>query len=838
MIKIIPALLLLTGAPAFAAPPNQGNPTFGSLALQTPLGTSSGGTGSNTAAAALLNLGGISTSKVNAASGVAGTDASNNISAQTVLPTGSGSASSLATLLAPAGISQTNGSVAAPGGYLGPLGNYQSSGIPNITLPPSGYLIFNQTPSSGGVYTGLNIRQNSANVTSTSNNQTALQVSSTEGASQPGGDWNVDFENFCYTTISGGSCLGENVSATMEPGSAANAWGLIVGAWDKTDLSSGTNNHSGIPIEIDLKSNQADNASNPATYGGLGIRKGVNMAIVRGTTSDTTINEYSSGFWVSLASGENVCGAGTQPCDYIDSGYSVATNIPMYSVFDARGAQVVTGSTAPVIALNMTDTEVVDFASNLTSASLKAAPQRYMQYNATAACLDYDNAVASVLWSACDNGTMTIGADTINTGGNFTTSGAFPLTLTSTGTTNVTLPTSGMLLNSSTGATSGANSNITSLSGLTTALSIAQGGTGAATSSAALTRLGAQPAIAGASGSLLGGPTSSGGAPAAVTASTGLTLSGGTLTVTNPANPVNVQTFTASGTWTAPSYCTSGTPCQVSVVAIGSGGSGGGGGMETSGTAISGGASGGDGACLQATYVSTALPSSVTVTIGSAATGGMGATANGSGSNGAAGGNTSFGNLIAGGGGAGGGGTTSGSGGGGAGGIGVVGGNGSGSSAGSANASNGNQPGGASTAATLIPYGTQNAAGSGSSTSSAASGPSAPCVGGPGAGGPITTSAAAAGGFGGSAIGSHIGMSGGAAKGAAGSASSVATGTWSYQTTAPSGGGGNFSGTGGAGGGCGTGYGVGGAGAGAGTTAGGAGGASCPGYVQVTTWGI
>jgi hypothetical protein len=58
------------------------------------------------------------------------------------------------------------------------------------------------------------------------------------------------------------------------------------------------------------------------------------------------------------------------------------------------------------------------------------------------------------------------GTNTVTLGGNLATSGAFPLTLTTTGATTVTLPTSGTLLNSTTGATAGANANITSLTGL------------------------------------------------------------------------------------------------------------------------------------------------------------------------------------------------------------------------------------------------------------------------------------------------------------------------------------------------------------------------------------
>lgn len=85
--------------------------------------------------------------------------------------------------------------------------------------------------------------------------------------------------------------------------------------------------------------------------------------------------------------------------------------------------------------------------------------------------------------TGANGGTGVANSSTITLGGNLVTSGANPLTLTTTGSTNVTLPVSGTLLNSTNGATAGANSNITSLTGLTTPLSSAQGGTSCATAS-------------------------------------------------------------------------------------------------------------------------------------------------------------------------------------------------------------------------------------------------------------------------------------------------------------------------------------------------------------------
>ncbi|MBB5509565.1 hypothetical protein [Paraburkholderia atlantica] len=81
--------------------------------------------------------------------------------------------------------------------------------------------------------------------------------------------------------------------------------------------------------------------------------------------------------------------------------------------------------------------------------------------------------------------------------GNATASSATPTAITVTGCNGAAQALqwtngSGFGCNSAI-ATSGANSNITALSGLTTALSVGQGGTGATTASAALTNLGAAP---------------------------------------------------------------------------------------------------------------------------------------------------------------------------------------------------------------------------------------------------------------------------------------------------------------------------------------------------------
>jgi hypothetical protein len=192
---------------------------------------------------------------------------------------------------------------------------------------------------------------------------------------------------------------------------------------------------------------------------------------------------------------------------------------------------------------------------------------------------------------------------------------------------------SGFQCNSSI-ATSGANANITSLSGLTTPLSVSQGGSGLATRTAHAVQVGnGTGAITQVAPSTAGQALISAGASADPTWG----YPTGTL--------IGIQIFTSSGTYT-PDAGTN------SVIVEAVGGGGGGGGVAATGAgqtaAAGGGAAGG--------YVRKRLTSGfsgATVTIGSAGSGGT-AGAN----SGGAGGNTSFGASITAGGGVGGGGGT------------------------------------------------------------------------------------------------------------------------------------------------------------------------------------
>jgi hypothetical protein len=173
-------------------------------------------------------------------------------------------------------------------------------------------------------------------------------------------------------------------------------------------------------------------------------------------------------------------------------------------------------------------------------------------------------------------------------------------------------------------ATSGANANITSLSGLSTPLSVAQGGTGVASST------GSGSVVLSVSPAFTGTPT----APTATvgTNTTQLATTAFVQAAAGSGRLIGVQVFTAGGTYTP----TTGTTSVIVEVQAAAGGSGGVAATGAGQMAASPG--GGSGAYAKVRY--TTGFSGATVTIGAVGTAG---TAGGNGGNASA---TSFGALI------------------------------------------------------------------------------------------------------------------------------------------------------------------------------------------------
>lgn len=291
----------------------------------------------------------------------------------------------------------------------------------------------------------------------------------------------------------------------------------------------------------------------------------------------------------------------------------------------------------------------------------------------------------------------------------------------------------------------------------------------------------------------------------------------------------DVQTFAGSDTWIKPSGAK-----IIQLLIAGGGGGGGGGCRQSAATNASGGGGGGGATFIEVFFDATYIGSSETVTIGVGGNGGTGATVNGNaGSDGVAGGNSSFGSHITSYSGGGGSNvvTAANSGSGGSAGIISGGGTASGTTEGTAGTLGG-QTGGTAGGNTAIFCGGPG----GTGTVAAAGGIGKPTINGAsGGGGGGGTSAASsfAGGSGGRNLGYLSIISGGTAGGGAG----VNPSTTAYlRGLGGSGGGGNNAGAGGSGGAGGL-AGAGGGGGGVGTAAnGGNGGAGGNGLAVVITY--
>jgi hypothetical protein len=127
-----------------------------------------------------------------------------------------------------------------------------------------------------------------------------------------------------------------------------------------------------------LSVNDADDAANSTSYGGVGNRSVLYFSIVPYNVSATQ-SQVAHGIWFSSGT------PGRTNINY-GSAVSFAVNTQTYSALDTRGAIAPTGSGNPVNALTMTAGQVIDFNGG---ANLNSAPGRYLQYVSGDTALEY-----------------------------------------------------------------------------------------------------------------------------------------------------------------------------------------------------------------------------------------------------------------------------------------------------------------------------------------------------------------------------------------------------------------------------------------------------------------
>ena len=335
----------------------------------------------------------------------------NQLSAN-VLATGAASASSLQDLLAPAAVSKTNGNTVVPGGYIGPLGNLNSSGFPYAT---ANNLIFQTSqPTSNAPQAVLQLRNRNANLVSGSTTLNSLLATTTAGYQDGAKEYAV-LSQILSNQPSSGKSVAHYAQSWRQPWvtgqtNSAPQWGGVTELTDQTLLPSSQTNAL-VSQEFDLSASKADDASSPNTYGGVGIRKGVNLVIARAQTgSDSSLYTATNGFWISmdhdglaqLKSGYGFAG-GTLGPSYVHNDFDCRGTALPASGWDSAGYIGGNGC------LTMQKGQFIDFANDFATTSLTAAPQRPLYYSAADAALEYWNQTTSTkLLNLSDTGTLTV----------------------------------------------------------------------------------------------------------------------------------------------------------------------------------------------------------------------------------------------------------------------------------------------------------------------------------------------------------------------------------------------------------------------------------------------
>lgn len=307
------------------------------------------------------------------------------------------------TSLAVGSSSSIAGFSVAVGNALGPLINYQGSGLPAVSL--INRLIFARPSPAASDGIDVQIQRNASFTGGNSSEiNKALFVSTTAGSGNATHEWNFLAQGITSGT-SGGLMLGAYHQGIRLAGGSDAIWATVSDCQDKNILSSSLSGQAVVSHEIDITAARADDATNMTTYGGLGSRKALNIVAFRLTAADAVQTEFSNGLWFTTG----LLGSGSFASDTLtnyQSAIGFGINCQVRSALDTRGAITPAGSSNPVSAVMMASGHVIDFNGGV---SLTSSPGRTLVYNSSGSKLQYLNGATEVLNFPDAGGLVTTG---------------------------------------------------------------------------------------------------------------------------------------------------------------------------------------------------------------------------------------------------------------------------------------------------------------------------------------------------------------------------------------------------------------------------------------------
>lgn len=285
------------------------------------------------------------------------------------------------------------------GDVLGPLINFQGSGLPGLDFN-NGLIVDRKTPTATDNGDFQFKRTTTFSGGTTANINYAVRVAASIGANDATQNWPLGVVATTNGTA-GGILSAAYIQSNRAVGATDPFWGTVIDTRDLTDVASSVSGGAALGIELDLRSNRADDATNSATFGGVGKRKAFQINTSRMSTSDATVTDFSNGIWF----GQGLSTGGTDTLSYVDSAIGFSTASQIIQALDTRGATAPASYSGPLAAVRMTAGHIIDFNGG---AALNSAAGNYLTYNSGSTKLQY--IVGSTEeFSVSNSGTIIVG---------------------------------------------------------------------------------------------------------------------------------------------------------------------------------------------------------------------------------------------------------------------------------------------------------------------------------------------------------------------------------------------------------------------------------------------